>query len=151
VKTCRRRFTDAARSAIEVAFKNDGTLTGLRYSVFADLGAYHQLLTPAIPTLTGIDAFRRLQDSRDSDEYHRLLHKQDGDRRISRRRPAGSDLRRRARAGSRRRGTGRRSAEVRAKTSLLQDEFPFHTATGLDYDSGDYEAALNKAQEIAVT
>src|SRR6185436_17214113 len=25
----------------------------------------------------------------------------------------------------------------------------FHTATGLDYDSGDYETALNKAQEIA--
>ena len=39
---------------IEIAFKNDGTLTGLRYSVFADLGAYHQLLTPAIPTLTGL-------------------------------------------------------------------------------------------------
>ena len=39
---------------IEIAFKNDGTLLGLRYSVFADLGAYHQLLTPAIPTLTGL-------------------------------------------------------------------------------------------------
>src|SRR5438128_6432410 len=32
----------------------DGTITGLRYNVFADLGAYHQLLTPAIPTLTGL-------------------------------------------------------------------------------------------------
>ena len=39
---------------IEVAFKNDGIVTGLRYNVFADLGAYHQLLTPAIPTLTGL-------------------------------------------------------------------------------------------------
>src|ERR687883_1421992 len=39
---------------IEIAFKTDGTITGLRYSVFADLGAYHQLLTPAIPTLTGL-------------------------------------------------------------------------------------------------
>jgi len=39
---------------VEIAFKNDGTLTGLRYSVFADMGAYHQLLTPAIPTLTGL-------------------------------------------------------------------------------------------------
>src|ERR1044072_1643439 len=39
---------------MEIAFKNDGTLTGLRYNVFADLGAYHQLLTPAIPTLTGL-------------------------------------------------------------------------------------------------
>ena len=39
---------------IEIGCKNDGTLTGLRYNVFADLGAYHQLLTPAIPTLTGL-------------------------------------------------------------------------------------------------
>ena len=36
-----------------------------------------------------------------------------------------------------------------AKTSRRPNEFPFHTATGLDYDSGDYETALNKAQEIA--
>src|SRR5579885_972772 len=39
---------------IEIACKNDGTVTGLRYNVTADLGAYHQLLTPAIPTLTGL-------------------------------------------------------------------------------------------------
>ena len=38
---------------IEIGCKNDGTITGLRYNVFADMGAYHQLLTPAIPTLTG--------------------------------------------------------------------------------------------------
>src|SRR5437773_3794649 len=30
---------------IEIGCKNDGTITGLRYNVFADLGAYHQLLT----------------------------------------------------------------------------------------------------------
>ena len=40
-------------------------------------------------------------------------------------------------------------AEVRRKNFPAADEFPFHTATGLDYDSGDYETALNKAQEIA--
>ena len=40
-------------------------------------------------------------------------------------------------------------AEVRRKNFPAADEFPFHTATGLDYDSGDYEAALDKAQEIA--
>src|SRR6185369_10545078 len=32
---------------IEVGCKNDGTITGLRYNVFADMGAYLQLLTPA--------------------------------------------------------------------------------------------------------
>jgi len=41
------------------------------------------------------------------------------------------------------------AAEVRRKNFPAADEFPFHTATGLDYDSGDYETALNKAQEIA--
>src|SRR4029450_919818 len=39
---------------IEIGCRNDGTVTGLRYNVIADMGAYHQLLTPAIPTLTGL-------------------------------------------------------------------------------------------------
>src|SRR5258706_15852677 len=42
---------------IEIGCKNDGTITGLRYNVFADLGAYLQLLTPSIPTLTGLMLF----------------------------------------------------------------------------------------------
>jgi carbon-monoxide dehydrogenase large subunit len=40
------------------------------------------------------------------------------------------------------------AAEVRRKNFPAADSFPFHTATGLDYDSGNYEAALDKAQEI---
>jgi carbon-monoxide dehydrogenase large subunit len=40
-------------------------------------------------------------------------------------------------------------AEVRRKNFPAASEFPFHTATGLDYDSGDYETALKKAQDIA--
>jgi len=39
---------------IEVAIKRDGTILGLRCNVIADLGAYYQLLTPLIPTLTGL-------------------------------------------------------------------------------------------------
>src|ERR1041385_2135909 len=39
---------------IEIGVKKDGTLTGLHYNVFADMGSYLQLLTPAIPTLTGL-------------------------------------------------------------------------------------------------
>ena len=40
-------------------------MTGLRYNVIADLGAYHQLLTPAIPTLSvlmmpGLYKFRNI-------------------------------------------------------------------------------------------
>ena len=38
----------------EVAVKKDGTILGLKSRTIADLGAYNQLLTPAIPTLTGL-------------------------------------------------------------------------------------------------
>ncbi len=86
---------------VEVGCKNDGTITGLRYNVVADLGAYHQLLTPAIPTLTGLMLSGCLQDSGDPDERDRRLHQQDVHRRLSRRRPAGSDLCRRTRDGHR--------------------------------------------------
>jgi carbon-monoxide dehydrogenase large subunit len=38
---------------VEVAVRNDGRLLGIRYDALADLGAYHQLFTPTVPTLTG--------------------------------------------------------------------------------------------------
>ncbi len=41
---------------VEVAIKKDGTILGLRFRAIADLGAYYQLLTPLIPTLTGLMA-----------------------------------------------------------------------------------------------
>ncbi|HET9528636.1 MAG TPA: glyceraldehyde dehydrogenase subunit alpha [Pyrinomonadaceae bacterium] len=134
---------------VEIAFKNDGTLTGLRYSVFADLGAYHQLLTPAIPTLTGLmlsgaykipaiqmnitacftnkmatDAYRGAGRPEATYIVERALDL------------VAADL-------------GMDPAEVRRKNFPAASEFPFHTATGLEYDSGDYEAALDKAQQIA--
>ena len=39
-------------------------------------------------------------------------------------------------------------AEIRLKNFVREDEFPFATATGLTYDSGDYEGALRKALGI---
>lgn len=38
--------------------------------------------------------------------------------------------------------------EVRRKNFIQPDEFPYTTATGVSYDSGNYEAALNKALEM---
>lgn len=37
---------------LEVYVKPDGKVVGLKCHIIADMGAYHQLLTPAIPTLT---------------------------------------------------------------------------------------------------
>src|SRR5260221_987945 len=39
--------------------------------------------------------------------------------------------------------------QVRLKNMPEPAEFPFQTATGLQYDSGNYQAAFNKALELA--
>ena len=39
---------------LEIYVKPDGLVVGLKCRIIADLGAYHQLLTPAIPTLTAL-------------------------------------------------------------------------------------------------
>ncbi len=134
---------------IEVGCKNDGAVTGLRYNVIADLGAYHQLLTPAIPTLTGLmlsgaykipaiqinitgcftnkmatDAYRGAGRPEATYVVERAMDLVAAELAID-------------------------PAEVRRKNFPAPNEFPFHTATGLEYDSGDYETALNKAQEIS--
>src|SRR5205807_3261671 len=125
------------------------TVTGLRYNVCADLGAYHQLLTPAIPTLTGLmlsgcykipaiqinvtgvftnkmatDAYRGAGRPEATYVVERALDLVAAE--------LGLDV-----------------VEVRRKNFPKPDEFPFKTATGLFYDSGNYEGALDKALENA--
>src|SRR6185369_5767775 len=134
---------------IEVAFKNDGTLLGLRYSVFADLGAYHQLLTPAIPTLTGLMLSGAYKiPAIQMNIVGCFTNKMATDAYRGAGRPEATYVIERALdlvAAE----LGVDPVEVRRKNFPAANEFPFHTATGLDYDSGNYEAALNKAQEIA--
>src|ERR1043166_8894608 len=134
---------------VDVAFKNDGTLLGLRYSVYADLGAYHQLLTPAIPTLTGLmlsGAYRIPAIQMNIIGCFTNKMATDADRGAGR--PEATYIVERA-LDLVADNLGVDPVEVRRKNFPAPDEFPFHTATGLDYDSGDYEAALKKAQDIA--
>jgi aerobic carbon-monoxide dehydrogenase large subunit len=134
---------------VEVAVKNDGTLLGLRYNVVADLGAYHQLLTPAIPTLTGLmlsgcykipaiqmnctgvftnkmatDAYRGAGRPEATYLVERLMDR------------VAQEL-------------GMDPIELRRKNFPKPEEFPFSTACGVVYDSGDYEKGLEKAMQIA--
>ncbi|HLJ27119.1 MAG TPA: glyceraldehyde dehydrogenase subunit alpha [Candidatus Angelobacter sp.] len=134
---------------IEIGYKKDGTLTGFRYNVFADMGAYFQLLTPAIPTLTGLmlsgcyripaiqiniagvftnkmatDAYRGAGRPEATYVIERALDL------------VAADL-------------GKDPVEVRRKNMPAPSEFPFKTATGLFYDSGNYEGALKKALDMA--
>lgn len=134
---------------VEVGCKNDGTLTGLRYNVVADLGAYHQLLTPAIPTLTGLmlsGAYKipaiqmnvtGVFTNKMSTDAYRGAGRPEATYVVERVMDiVASELK-------------MDPVEVRRKNFPKADEFPFHTATGLDYDSGDYEAALGKALDLS--
>src|SRR5438128_2807575 len=133
---------------IEIGCKNDGAVTGLRYNVFADLGAYHQLLTPAIPTLTGLMLSGAYKiPAIQINVTGCFTNKMATDAYRGAGRPEATYVVERAMdlvAAE----LGIDPAEVRRKNFPATNEFPFHTATGLDYDSGNYEAALNKAQGI---
>src|SRR5438067_11379690 len=134
---------------IEVGVKNDGTITGLRYNVVADLGAYHQLLTPAIPTLTGLmlsGAYKipaiqmnvtRVFTNKMSTHAYRCAGRPEATYVVERIMDVVA------------RELNLDPVEVRRKNFPTASEFPFHTATGLDYDSGDYEAALAKALDLS--
>jgi carbon-monoxide dehydrogenase large subunit len=129
----------------EIAAKKDGTITGIKLHIMQDLGAYHQLLTPAIPTLsvlmmpglyrtqniradiTGVftnsvptDAYRGAGRPEATHGIERMVDMLAAELKMD-------------------------PAEIRLKNFVHKDEFPFPTATGLTYDSGDYAAPLKKA------
>lgn len=133
----------------EVAVKNDGTLLGIKARTVADIGSYLQLLTPAIPTLTGLMLpgcykLKALQVETTSVYTHKM-------------------------ATDAYRGAGRPEAtyaierlvdlvadelgldpvKVRLKNFPKPSDFPFQTAAGLTYDSGNYQGSLRKAQKLA--
>jgi carbon-monoxide dehydrogenase large subunit len=134
---------------VEVGCKNDGTLTGLRYNVIADLGAYLQLLTPAIPTLTGLMLSGSYRiPAIQMNVTGVFTNKMSTDAYRGAGRPEATYVVERAMdivAAELKMDP----VEVRRKNFPAADEFPFHTATGLDYDSGNYQAALDKALGIS--
>src|SRR5438874_4798432 len=134
---------------IEVGVKNDGTITGLRYNVVADLGAYHQLLTPAIPTLTGLMLSGAYKiPAIQMNVTGVFTNKMATDAYRGAGRPEATYVVERI-MDLIARELNLDPVAVRRKNFPKSDEFPFHTATGLDYDSGNYEAALDKALDLS--
>jgi len=134
---------------VEAAVKKDGTILGLKYKVVADIGAYHQLFTPAIPPFTGLmlsgcykipaigievtaaftnkmstDAYRGAGRPEATYVIERLMDRVAQELKID-------------------------PVKVRRVNFPTAKEFPFKTATGLAYDSGNYQLALNKALKLA--
>ncbi len=132
----------------ELAAKNDGTILGIKLKLIQDLGAYHQLLTPAIPTLSVLmmPGLYRTQNMR-ADIIGAFTNCVPTDAYRGAGRPEATH------------GIERMvdilaaelkmdPAEIRLKNFVHREEFPFPTATGLMYDSGNYAAPLKKAMAM---
>jgi len=133
---------------VEAAVKRDGTVLGLRYKIIQDVGAYHQLLTPAIPTLTGLMATGpyKIPNLR-VQVIGAFTNKMATDAYRGAGRPEATYLLERMMdriAGE----LGLDPVEVRMRNFPQPEEFPFPTASGLAYDSGNYQQALRRALEI---
>lgn len=133
----------------EVAVKKDGTLLAIKSRTIADLGSYLQLLTPAIPTLTGLMLtgcykFKAMR----MDLTGVYTHKMATDAYRGAGRPEATYVIERL-VDVVAHELGLDPVKVRQKNFPKSNEFPFPTATGLTYDSGNYAAALKKAQKLA--
>ena len=133
---------------MEVAADADGRLRAIRANLYADMGAYLQLVTPGIPIL---GAFMY------SGIYKMDAYSFNCTGVFTTKTPTDAY-----------RGAGRPEAtyalervmdelaveldmdpmEVRRRNWIRHEEFPYETIAGLTYDSGNYEAATNKAMEL---
>jgi carbon-monoxide dehydrogenase large subunit len=133
----------------EVAVKNDGTILGLKARTVADLGSYCQLLTPAIPTLTGLvlTGCYRIPAIK-VDIVGVYTNKMATDAYRGAGRPEATYLIERL-MDIVAREVGVDRVEQRLKHFPAVADFPFQTACGVTYDSGNYQGALAKARQLA--
>ena len=133
---------------IEIAATKDGTLLGLKVRLLADMGAYLQLVTPGVPVLgafmfpaiykmaaydfscTGVfttktptDAYRGAGRPEATYAIERIMDE------------LAAEL-------------GRDPMDLRRQNWIQHEEFPYEMVAGLTYDSGNYEAATEKAEQL---
>jgi carbon-monoxide dehydrogenase large subunit len=131
----------------ELAATRDGSVTGLRIKVLGDLGAYP--LTPDVPPLTGLMA-TGVYDIPNTDlavdcvythttpvAAYRGAGRPEAAYYIERMMDVLADK------------LGMNPAELRAKNFIAPDKFPFKTASGVTYDTGEYNKALQHALEVS--
>lgn len=132
-----------------IAADEGGKLLGIRATLYQDLGAYHQLLTPVIPGLT----VSMLPGCYTLENLHVTLHgvftnKTPTDAYRGAGRPEATFIIERA-MDLVARATGKDPVDVRRLNFPASDAFPFTTATEMEYDSGNYQASLDTLLEKA--
>ncbi|MEX2455112.1 MAG: xanthine dehydrogenase family protein molybdopterin-binding subunit, partial [Rhodospirillaceae bacterium] len=134
---------------IEAAFAGDGELLGLRFDNIVNVGAFVRAPEPA-SVYRMHAASNGCYRVRDIFVENRLV--------VTNMTPVGLNrgyggpqfyyaLERVMEAGAKELGID--PAEIRRRNFIRADEFPYHATAGAIYDSGDYEAGLDKALELA--
>ncbi len=131
-------------SDIEVFAQKDGKIVGLKCNAVADLGAYFQLLTPLIPTLTGLMILgcyniRTLEFNLTGV----FTNKMATDAYRGAGRPEATYIIERV-VDMVAQKLGKDPAAVRRKNFPQPKDFPLTLVTGVTYDSANYQASLKK-------
>jgi aerobic carbon-monoxide dehydrogenase large subunit len=133
----------------EIVGTRDGRITGLRVTSRANVGAYFSMFAPAVPTgLFGLmlsGAYRIPSIS--CHVYGVLTNTTTVDAYRGAGRPEATHLVERL-TDMFAAEVGMDPAEVRRRNFIRSSEFPYTTTTGVTYDSGNYETALDKALEM---
>jgi carbon-monoxide dehydrogenase large subunit len=133
---------------IEAAAKKDGTVTAIKAKLFIDLGAYFQFFTPLIPGFTGLLMHGAYKVPAVAFEQIAVFtNKMSTDAYRGAGRPEAAFIAERvmdAVAAELKLDP----VEVRRKNFIPKEAFPYSTPVGLVYDSGNYDAALDKALQI---
>jgi carbon-monoxide dehydrogenase large subunit len=134
---------------IEAACMKDGQVLGLRVRIVADLGAFLANSTPLVPNGTPmmLNGPYRIQ-AIDSQVIGALTNKTPTGAYRGAGRPEATYMLERVmdRVAHE---LGLDPAEVRRRNFIAPDAFPYKTVTGFEYDSGNYEAALDQALKLA--
>jgi carbon-monoxide dehydrogenase large subunit len=130
---------------VTITCTKDGTVTGLDVHILADMGAYLRLVTPGVPILGAFmynsiykfPAYRFTCDgvftTKTPTDAYRGAGRPEATFAIERIMDELADK------------LGMDPMELRRKNWIRHEEFPFTSVCGLTYDSGNYEAATDKA------
>jgi carbon-monoxide dehydrogenase large subunit len=133
---------------IELAADADGRVRAVRVKLLADMGAYLQLVTPGVPLL-GAFLYHGVYDipayAFECTGVFTTLTPTDAYRGAGR--PEATYAIERAMDALARK-VGVDPAEIRRRNYIRPDQFPYTSAAGLVFDSGNYEAALERALEL---
>ena len=134
---------------IEAAYQNDGRLLGLKVRSIADLGAFLAATTAMVPAGTPFMLNGPYQvQAVDSQVVGVFTNKVPTGAYRGAGRPEATYILERT-IDRIAHELGLDPAEIRRCNFISQEDFPYKTLTGAQYDSGNYQAALDRALELA--